>query len=183
MYEQRNFYACLFSCTACLCSLLFGIYIGGKLKICDQQFQLENIHSTELEDEIENQNNILSTSASDSVYSLAAQKFACNPGIAYDELTRLHKKAYDLQASKSKQSNRDRTATIVRKAGQAVAAESSFRNCVAAMMPELLELWKKNLKDDKISYTAWGEHREKGIDGITQEVLEEAAEALDTESQ
>ena len=110
----------------------------------------------------------------------SSQSFSCNTRRVLDELTRLHKISDMLESRRKRgEANRARTATIVRKAGQAQAAEASFRRCVGDMMPELLESWESDLKSNKLNLRRWDESAEQQVDGITFDVLRKTAEELD----
>ena len=111
---------------------------------------------------------------------LSKNQFACNSLEAFEELTRLHWKAENLhEHEKRGEANRDRYATIRRKAAAASTAESAFRKCVSSFMPELLNLWDKKLKLGHIDFRAWNGAKEKAVDGISFQTLEETAKSMD----
>lgn len=115
-----------------------------------------------------------------SLYSFSAREFACDTGRAYSELTRLHKRKIELRArQEAGEANRARIATINRKAGEASAAESSFRSCIEGMIPELLERWDHDNANNKLDYNSWNESKEKGIEGITMDVLLQTAKEIE----
>jgi len=115
----------------------------------------------------------------DKVFSFSEKEFACNAQLAFEELSRLHAKRLNLDAhSKRGDANRDRTATITRKAVAADAAENAFRGCLNRMMPELLKFWdEKNSKGQLKRH--WDEEKERNIVGITFEVMEQSALELE----
>jgi len=114
------------------------------------------------------------------VASLASKEFSCNSQFAFEELTRLHKRHQQLEAHLKKgEANRDRSAVILRKTGQARAAENAFRECMNSMMPELLSEWDALLESNKINFYAWDDKNEAEHNGITLEVLNEVADTFE----
>lgn len=110
---------------------------------------------------------------------IGSSPFSCNVMRGYQELSRLHERSVQLTKHMKKgEANRDRTATIIRKQGNAMAAEGAFRKCVGDLIPELLAKWDEDLKKGLKLYT-WDEKKEKDIDGISFEILEETAASLD----
>ena len=157
-----------------LISLFIGMYIRGECKVCEQNILLKN----------EDFKNFSENSNADplimgSINAFAAHEFACDPGRAYEELSRLQKRSMDLESSKTKQANRARTATMTRKAGEARAAKAAFRSCVGLMMPELLAQWDSDFKGHKLYKGSWNARKEADTGGITKEVLEKTAISLD----
>lgn len=112
--------------------------------------------------------------------SLVSAKFSCNPYSAFERLGRLHKNRVRLDKRREKgEANKARTATMVRKAGTADAEESSFRNCLKLVLPEVLEAWDQKAANSQLS-TGWDEDSEKEISGITFTQLEKAADELES---
>lgn len=111
---------------------------------------------------------------------LSKNQFACNSLKAFEELTRLHRRAENLREHEKRgEANRDRYATIRRKATAASSAESAFRKCVSSFMPELLNLWDEKFKLGQIDFRAWNDAKEKDVDGISLQTLEKTAEYMD----
>jgi len=114
------------------------------------------------------------------IIELSKNQFACNSFEAFEELTRLHMRAENLhEHEKRGEANRDRLATVRRKASAASSAESAFRKCVSSMMPELLNLWDEKFKLGQIDFKAWNDAKEKAVDGISLQTLEETAKSMD----
>ena len=116
-----------------------------------------------------------------SLESLSARQYSCNSLAAFEKLTHLHHQTIYLEdRQKRGESNRARTATIIRKAGQARAAESAYRDCVSSMMPELLDLWDEKAKHGQVNTGGWSEKNEKEVtNGITMKELNSMADMLD----
>jgi len=111
------------------------------------------------------------------VFKHSEEAFSCNSRLAFEELTRLHMRSLQLQSRRRQgEANRARTASIIEKAGQATAAEKSFRKCVSDMMPELLADWDKKLEMNQLKQP-WNE--DKIPNSITFEELEKTATLLD----
>ncbi len=156
-----------------ICSILIGIYIGAELKMCDQ------LTLPKIKNEVKEDSNDSEVATQELLFSLAGQEFACDPLRAYEELSRLRKKATDLSLAENKQANNARNAVVARKSAQAAAAQVAFRTCVDLMMPELLQKWDKDFKEHRVSFRGWSEKRETDMGGITKETLEETADMLD----
>ena len=157
-----------------LISLSIGMYIRGECKVCEQNIILKNEDCKKF-----SENSNADPLIMGSINTFAAHEFACDPGRAYEELSRLQKRSVDLESSKTKQANRARTATMTRKAGEAGAAKAAFRSCVGLMMPELLVQWDSDFKGHKLHKGSWSARKETDIGGITKEVLEKTAMSLD----
>ena len=115
-----------------------------------------------------------------SLLELSENQYACNAQRAFEELTALHIRAQKLsQHDTAGDANLSRIRTISRKAGQAQAAEHSFRQCMSSMMPELLLEWDKQAKNE--IKKEWNEKSEQalGEDGITFNTLEASADLLE----
>ncbi|CAL6339270.1 unnamed protein product [Bathycoccus prasinos] len=68
---------------------------------------------------------------------------------------------------------------MIRKAGQAHASESAYRDCVKSMMPELLELWDEKLNHGQVNMRGWSDKNEKQVNGITLQELNNMADNLE----
>ncbi|CAL6334680.1 unnamed protein product [Bathycoccus prasinos] len=77
------------------------------------------------------------------------------------------------------EANRARLANVHRKAAAATSAESAFRKCVSSLMPELISLWDEKFELGQIDFRAWNDSKEKKVDGITLQTLEETAKSID----
>ena len=111
---------------------------------------------------------------------LSSKPFSCNPRGAYEELTRLHSKREQLEKrQKGGESNRARTATIIRKAQEAQAAEGAFRSCVRSTLPELLMIWDEDLRTNSVKLKDASFNRFLDKDGVNLDVLQETADMLD----
>jgi len=109
---------------------------------------------------------------------LAHNQYACNTIAAFEELTSLHGRTIYLEKRhKNGEANRDRSASIERKVGEARAAESSFRQCVKKMMPELLNSWDEKASKNELKLTS-KKHKEANNE-INLQVLRETADALE----
>lgn len=112
--------------------------------------------------------------------ALSKNQFACNSLEAFEELTRLHRKAENLREHEKRgEANRDRLATVRRKAIVASSTESAFRKCLSSMMPDLLNLWDEKFKLGQIDFRAWNDAKERAMDGISLQTLEETAKSMD----
>ena len=99
---------------------------------------------------------------------------------AFDELTRLHRNAEKLREHEKRgEANRARLANVHRKAAAATSAESAFRKCVSSLMPELISLWDEKFELGQIDFRARNDSKEKKVDGITLQTLEETAKSID----
>jgi len=117
-----------------------------------------------------------------SLLELSENQYSCNAQRAFEELTALHIRAQKLsQHDSAGDANLSRIRTISRKAGQAQAAEHSFRQCISSMMPELLLEWDKQAKNGIHNKRNWNEKSEQalGEDGISFETLEASADLLE----
>ena len=162
----------------CLSCLAGGFLLGKRGAVpCNS---IENVeHNYIIKDSPVDKDVGLVEKATD-LSSMSSQSFACNTRRAFDELTRLHRRSSELESRQRRgEANRARTATIVRKTGQARAAEASFRSCVKDMMPELLERWESDLKSNKLNFRKWDEFSEQLVDGVTLEDLQKTAGDLD----
>ena len=111
---------------------------------------------------------------------LSSKPFSCNTRSAYEELTRLHSRREQLeQREKRGESNRARTATIIRKAQEAQAAEGAFRSCVRSTLPELLMIWDEDLRTNSVKLKDASFNRFLDKDGVNLDVLQETADMLD----
>lgn len=175
---ERNYFQDVIILAVCL-SLLVGSFLLGKRGAVSCN-SIENVeHNYANKDSNVDKDLGLVGEATD-MSSMSSQSFACNARRAFDELTRLHSVRSDLEARQSRgEANRARTATIVRKTGQAKAAEASFRNCVKDMMPELFVRWESDLKSNKLNFRKWDEYSEELVGGISFEDLQKTAEDLD----
>ena len=160
----------------CFTSFCAGIFVGMKKNLIDDAIT-DNPTATEV---IRDSGIGLGSTQAEG-YSMSSQAYVCDSRSAYSALTRLHKRNIDLQKKKGAQANRDRTATIERKAHQASAAETAFRTCVKEMMPQLLEKWDGDLAQNRIRFKheGWDDRVEKKIGGISLEVLRQTAEELE----
>ena len=116
------------------------------------------------------------SSLDDALTTLSGREFACNSQLAFDQLSHLHAKRLKLDDhAKRGDANRDRIATIERKASSARASETAFRSCMSMMMPELLDYWDNN--HDSHKSKNWNEGKEKhlGGEGISFQILEQTA--------
>ena len=157
----------------CLFSFAGGIWFGKQSQLSSKNTLPTETHKIAREDSKE------STFLDSSIYSFSGEKYACDTDRAYHQLTRLHQRNLDLATKKTSQSNRARTETIIRKSGQAAAAESAFRLCLRDMMPELLAHWDHDKDKNSLKQNSWDDSNEESIDGITKSVLIETAEALE----
>jgi len=156
-----------------LLSFFIGLYIGDARKVREEKIVSKNKETSNFSETHDAVPSLMG-----SINSFAAQKFACDPGRAYEELSRLQERSTVMDILKTKQANRARTATMTRKASEARAAKGAFRSCVSLMMPELLTQWDSDFKEQKI-HKKWSDRNEIEMDGITKEVLEKTAEILD----
>ncbi|CAL6334334.1 unnamed protein product [Bathycoccus prasinos] len=161
-----------------MCSISFctGKFLGVKKNLIDSAYiKISNATGNSRKTDIGLR------SIQDEVYSMSSQAYACDSSSAYSALTRLRKRNIELQKKKGAQANRDRTATVERKAHQASAAETAFRTCVKEMMPQLLEKWDSDLAQNRIRFKheGWDDRVEKKIGGISMEVLRQTAEELE----
>jgi len=154
---------------------MFGLFEGQKLQT--ERCSI-NSHKDFNPLEIQEKPKLEESRPVDKLMSFSSQEFACNSQLALEELSILHAKSLKLVAhSKRGDANRDRTATINRKAAAAVASENAFRSCMSTMMPELLKFWDE--ENNKGHLTTFSEEKEQRIDGITFQVLEQAAIELE----
>ena len=111
---------------------------------------------------------------------LSSKPFSCNTRSAYEELTRLHSRREQLeQREKRGESNRARTATIIRKAQEARAAEGAFQACLRNTIPELLMVWNEDLKTNSVRLKEASFNKLHDKDGVNLDVLQETADMLD----
>jgi hypothetical protein len=105
---------------------------------------------------------------------------SCNTRSAYEELTRLHSRREQLeQREKRGESNRARSATIIRKAQEARAAEGAFQACLRNTIPELLMVWNEDLKTNSVRLKEASFNKLHDKDGVNLDVLQETADMLD----
>ena len=165
--------------------LIIGIVIGFSIKknIAEGELTARNCFNCELCGTEENSHitrRLVGLEEVLSIQSLSKNQYSCNAQKAFEELTSLHKRARDLESRRNRgEANRSRQGTISRKAAEAGAAENAFRKCTASMMPELLKLWDDKLRKGELNFQSWSEESEAKSDGITFELLEETADALD----
>jgi hypothetical protein len=115
----------------------------------------------------------------ENVQYLSGKEYACNTQGAFEELSILHARRLELERRKKNgEANRDRTATIARKYGNSLSAESSFRLCVQKMIPELLNSWDTALEHNEISLKSPSKHKKESNE-INIDVLRETAESLE----
>ena len=105
------------------------------------------------------------SSLNDILTTLSGREFACNSQLAFDQLSHLHAKRLKLDDhAKRGDANRDRIATIERKASSARASETAFPQLHGMiMMPELLDYWDNN--HDSHKSKNWNEGKEKHLGG------------------
>tara|TARA_B100000519_G_C14254508_1_gene444312 strand:+ start:2580 stop:3089 length:510 start_codon:yes stop_codon:yes gene_type:complete len=107
---------------------------------------------------------------------LGSKEYACNTLSAFEKLTSLHGRTLALETrQRTGEANRVRTATIKRKVGEARAAESSFRQCVQKMVPELLISWDEKASRNELRFN----EKHEDANGISLEVLQQTADALE----
>jgi hypothetical protein len=117
----------------------------------------------------------------DEVDASARNAFSCNSHAAYDELTKLYSRRVELEKHRARgEANRDRTAVILRKTGQAEAAEQAFRSCVGKMVPELLKVWDDDMRKNRLRVREKLMNSKYDQDGVNLAVLEETADMLDS---
>lgn len=176
--DQSNPYA--FLIVSVLCFLL-GLFVSDRAFSCLKQlpqvpeltesFPEEDSSLTQIDNQVEQ----------DYLDDIVSNKFSCNARSAYEELTRLHFRRVSLDEHRKKgEANRARTATIQRKATAIDAAEGAFRRCLQLVVPDLLTEWEEKLAKKLVTATRiWDEKAEEKHHGITLDVLEETADALD----
>ena len=163
------------------CSFLIGLYLGSKIEGCSEPTYeiLESPEKTE-----KNSKPSLNPEAyprSDDLTTLSSKEFACNTRLAFNHLSKLHARRIDLAEHRKRgDANLARIGTINRKSTAAEAAEGAFRGCLSMMMPELLELWDDKNRKGEITARQWDNEKEKKINGITFEVLEQTASKLES---
>lgn len=119
-------------------------------------------------------------SPDDTILSLEERPFSCNAQMAFEQITRLHKRVSDLALRRERgEANRVRIANLERKYTQAKSAEGAYRACMQSMMPELLEKWDRILKENKVPDSMWTDRSEAKIQGIDLNTLMNTAAALE----
>lgn len=161
-------------------SLLLGIFFSHKTKTCTQLARDDGLSSISQSFTQESTGSVqVSNSDLDELTAMASDKFSCNPRSAFERLTRLHKNRVKMDEHRKRgDANRDRIATITRKAIAADAEENSFRNCVKLVLPELLDHWDLKAAKGQLS-VGWDEDSENKNAGITVAELEAAADELE----
>lgn len=162
------------------CSLLLGLYLGTKIESYSKpECKLESFEKSEKNSETSKIPEAFPLK--DDFTTLSSKEFSCNSRLAFEQLSKLHARRIELDEHRKRgDANRARIGTINRKAIAADAAESAFRGCLSAMMPELLEFWDDKNRKGLISPRQWDNDEEKKINGITFEVLEQTASQLDS---
>ena len=165
------------------CSFLIGLYLGTRIE-CYPKPTYELLESLDKDKTDKNSKTSLIPAVyalTDDLTTLSSKEFACNTRLAFDHLSKLHARRINLDEHRKRgDANRARIGTIIRKATAADAAEGAFRGCLSMMMPELLELWDDKNREGKINMKDWSSEKEKNIDGITRETLEQTASALES---
>lgn len=115
----------------------------------------------------------------DRIDSLSKDPFSCNTRGAYDELTRFYTHRIKLEERmKMGEANRARTATISRKTAQSESAEQAFRTCVKTVMPQVLDLWDKDLRNKNLRIKHILTNYKYDNAGINLSALEKTADEL-----
>lgn len=159
------------------CSFLIGLYLGTRIESYSKPTceTLESLARTEQKPKT------APIPTTDDITTLSSKEFACNTRLAFDHLSKLHARRIDLDEHRKRgDANLARIGTINRKATAASAAEGAFRGCLSMMIPELLELWDDKKRKGGIKMRQWDNEKEKEIDGITFEVLEQTASKLES---
>ena len=163
------------------CSFMIGLYLGTRIESYSRPTNeiLQSLTNSEKTSETSMTGDIFPRS--DELFTLSGARFACNSRLAFDHLSKLHARRIDLDEHRKRgDANLARIGTINRKATAADAAEDAFRNCLSMMMPELLELWDdKNRKGEINIIRQWDNNKEKEIDGITFDVMQQTASQLE----
>ena len=160
--------------TLCLLSFGVGVWIGTEDKCSRENSLLDATYAYKEE------NSTVVPIPDDSIYPFSSHQCAFNSGHVYSQLTQLHERSMDLQNRKrTGEANRARTATINRKAGQALSAEHAFRRCMQGMMPELLDRWDRDKEQHLLTYRGWSDEKKTSIGDITLSELMETAESLE----